>query len=344
MAGGVAGGSAGGTAGGAAMAGGAAGGMTAGGSAGGAVDGGSGGGTPDAGPSLKPEVLLLVDKSGSMNGVVVPGCMGATCATRIGELKAAMTTFLSASTAPNRLGLAFFPEEDPSFSLPVCAPTRSIAVSLPPRTVVDSNTQVLNDVARVINDRIQALGTDGGAPVVGGTPTGASLRFIRSAPGLFDTSDQRRDVVVLLTDGVPNCNLSNPLSCNATPLPPSDRCTLNPAPNPSMLNNCTSTFCSAGYLDADGTVQALTELRTLGISTLVIGFGADFASTLATDTLNAMATAGGLPRRCPNGTNTECGSGNTCLSTRLCSRQFYGAANGAELSLVLANLPALVGP
>ena len=45
----------------------------------------------------------------------------------------------------------------------------------------------------------------------GGTPTAASLRFIReNVPALKDTSGGRSNFVLLLTDGLPNCNEQHP--------------------------------------------------------------------------------------------------------------------------------------
>jgi hypothetical protein len=283
--------------------------------------------------------MLLVDSSGSMNNPIVPGCMGTSCITRLNELKVAMNTFLSGS--PNlRLGLAFFPAQDLSFTPAGCLPTRSIETPFPARTILDSDTSALNASAVVINQRIQALGA--AAPLVGGTPTSASLRFVADAPAVFDLTDTRPDVIVLITDGLPNCNSSNPTSCLTTPAPPVERCTLNSSP--STTSNCRGQYCAAGYLDDTGTVQTIGELRSRGIRTLVVGLGTDFSSALANNTLNAMAAAGGLPRRCPAGTNAECGAGGTCGSSRVCSRQFFAAENSNELAQVLARLPSLLTP
>jgi hypothetical protein len=229
------------------------------------------------------------------------------------------------------------PTQDQPFAPPGCAPTRTIEGSFPPRAVADSDATALNDAAVAVNARIQALGL--GLPVSGGTPTAASLRFVAAAPGLFDLSDLRRDIIVLVTDGLPFCNTMNPSSCSSVPPPPAERCLLNPTPNPAMLNNCRGRFCAAGYLDDTGTVQAITDLRTRGVETLVIGLGTNLGTALATDTLNAMA-----PRRCPDGTNVECGAGGTCGSGGVCSRQFFAAANATELAQVLAALPARLVP
>jgi hypothetical protein len=275
-----------------------------------------------------------------MNATIVPGCLGSSCATRVSELIGAMGQFLSTSSAV-RLGLAFFPAQDPNFTPNGCAPTRSIEAAFPPRTVPDSDVTALTSAAASINSRIQGL-RDGG--VTGGTPTAASLRFVGQAPGLFDVTDGRQDVIVLITDGLPNCNPANPQSCNANPRPPPEQCTLNPVPNPGMLNNCSGAYCAAGYLDAAGAVQDISALRARGILTLVIGLGTDLGTAQATNTLNAMAAAGGLPRRCPNGTSAECGSGDSCGSNRVCSRQFFAASNATDLGQVLAALPSLLQP
>jgi hypothetical protein len=294
--------------------------------------------------ALKPEVLLLIDKSASMNTPSTPDCTGA-CATRALDLKIALNETLAGGLAAMRLSLAFFPDSTvpPSFRPAGCAPTRNIAVWLPSRGISDTDTAGLANVTNEVNRQIQSLGID--IPISGGSPMADSLRFVGTVPQLFDLTDARADVIVLITDGLPNCSSSNMLTCASTPPPALDKCTLNPVPNPRMLNNCLGEYCAAGYVDRSGTVQALSELRSRGISTLVIGLGTDVAaSSQVVEALDAMAAAGGLPRRCPNGTNAECGAGGTCTMSGACSRQFFAASSADELKQILSALPALITP
>ncbi len=293
--------------------------------------------------NLKPNLMILVDKSGSMNTPLNPsspacgGCSGAscpaTCPTRISELRTAMGQFLTTSSTVARMGLAFFPNEDAAFQPSGCAPTRDISVQLPAANSNDTDTTPLTMTAGQVNMRIQSLGST--IPVVGGTPTAPSLSFLGSYAGLLDDKDNRQDFVLLLTDGLPNCNAANPLACNSMPVPPANLCTLGA--------NCVGPYCRAGYLDKDGVVTSVKQLRSRNVNTIVVGFGADFASPEALDVLNSMAAEGGFGRKCPMGTNAECGSNNTCLPSKFCQKQFYAAANATELAQALADIQNLIG-
>jgi len=134
-------------------------------------------------------------------------------------------------------------------------------------------------------------------------------------------ADPARDnFVLLLTDGLPNCNSNldgNTCVCTST--------------NPP----CASTDC----LDNLATVSAITSLRTdKNIKTIVIGFGGDVVGGVAQTTLEAMAEAGGFVRKCPN-TNQSCGTSNPCnLATALCSKQYFEATDGQALADALAEI------
>jgi hypothetical protein len=294
--------------------------------------------------NLKPNLMILVDKSGSMNSTIIPMCMGGSCATRVSELKTAMGQFLSTSATVARMGLAFFPKEDTNFSPGGCRPTSEINVELPPPATSDMDTMPLVTNANQISSRIQSMGTT--IPVQGGTPTAGSLAFLGGYAGLLDDRDNREDFVLLLTDGLPNCNAANPLGCSSMPPPPSNLCTLNPNPNPMNVNNCSGQYCRAGFLDKDGVVTAVKQLRSRNVRTIVVGFGADFASPEALDVLNSMAAEGGFARKCPNGTNAECGDpsgmANRCMNN-ICQKQFYAAANATDLGRALADIQNLIG-
>lgn len=280
---------------------------------------------------LKPNVMMLVDNSGSMLAPInpagancTPGCGTASmpcppgCATRVSELKSAMGTFLQTSGTIARLGVTIYPTNS------LCGPSSAVDVDLPAPTANDNGTDAtLTQTAQQINAKIQAL-----APT-GGTPTGSSLRYLGTLAGLNDSADLRDDFVLLLTDGLPNCNENNPNNvCSAANT--ECRCT---------TSTCTGTLCALGCLDRDGAVQTVRELRQKGIRTIVVGFGADLVAGDGPEVLNAMAAEGGFARECPNGTDTECGSGNSCnTATKLCVRGFFQAANGAELADALRKI------
>jgi hypothetical protein len=259
----------------------------------------------------KPNLMLLVDKSGSMADLVVPGDPGS--GTKIAVLQQVMGEFLvpnvpDAGPPVARVGLARFPNQD-------CVPTTAsdVLAALPPADAGDADS-VLENAAQAANTALQGLTPSGG------TPTQASLQFVADNVGeLSDAS--REDFVLLLTDGLPNCNNNlDFLTCT---------CTSSPAP-PCVAN----TDC----LDKTATVAQVQTMRAAGIRTIVIGFGADVVGSIAQDTLQAMAEAGGFVRKCPN-TNQSCGTGNDCvLATGLCSGQFFQATDEDTLVDALAEI------
>jgi hypothetical protein len=207
-----------------------------------------------------------------------------------------------------RVGLAQFPNES-------CVATTASDVlsALPPASAGDADS-VLTAAAQSANAAIQKLVPSGG------TPTEASLAFV--AGNIAELGDAtREDFVLLLTDGLPNCNNNlDALTCT---------CTSSPAP-PCVAN----TDC----LDKDATVTEVQAMRANGIRTIVIGFGADVVGSVPQDTLEAMAEAGGFVRTCPN-TNQSCGAGNACvLATGLCTEQFFQATDGDALAAALAEI------
>lgn len=300
--------------------------------------------------ALKPNIMMLVDNSGSMNFAADPthpncaSCANnnmacpSNCPTRITEMKSAMNTFLTQSGTVGRLGLTIYPIGS---GLQQCAPASSIDQQFPaPSQTDDGQDATLIAQASTINGRIQGL-TPGG-----GTPTGQSLLFVGDYAGLNDGDDQRDDFVLLLTDGLPNCNPQNaknvcgcqPSGCDAAQVA---ACACTGTAATACLN---AGNCSLSCLDQDASVAAVRALRAKSIKTIVVGFGADLASGDGPVVLNALAQEGGFPRECPNGTDAECGTGNTCIvADKVCTQAFYQAANGAELAAALNRISNLLG-
>jgi hypothetical protein len=277
---------------------------------------------------LTPNMVILVDRSGSMSDSVGNGG-----ASKISELRAAMSGFLAddGGIPVARMGLAFFPGDNRG-----CTPTSQLTVALPAPTDPDTQPVLQAKADAITNQILGAAGNPGGS-----TPTASSLAYLGTLPGLLDNTDQRDDFVLLLTDGLPNCNGANPnnvCSCgaNACAADALCKCTTGSCHN--------SGACFTGCLDQDASTKAIAELQKNGIRTIVVGFGADTSGGDAVDTLNAMALAGGFARACPLGTNAECGSSDTCNTTSLlCNKLFYQAANGGELSSELASIAGVVG-
>jgi hypothetical protein len=177
----------------------------------------------------------------------------------------------------------------------------------------------------------------------GATPTAQTLAGpVASDPTFRSLDGGTEKYVLLITDGLPNCNYTNPCvygsgnqyswsdgvqrgcmstawlratgGSNATPndaalcscaVGGGDLCV---SPNPSDGSTYRNTCCIAdptvqgsdgGYpnapvaasecLDADGSVQAITNLRALGITTYVVGMGYDYTNATV---LDRMAQAG----------------------------------------------------
>lgn len=260
----------------------------------------------------KPNLMLLLDKSGSMSDPVAPP--GGP--SKIVVLQQVMGEFLvptppDAGTTVARVGLAQFPNDS-------CIPTTTSDVlsTLPPASAGDADA-VLSAAAVAADVALQKV-TPGG-----GTPTQASLAYVAS--NIAELSDSsRQDFVLLLTDGLPNCN--NSLDANTC------TCSSTPTGKPPCVAN---TDC----LDKDATVAQILSMKTnQNIRTIVIGFGADVIGSIPRDTLEAMAEAGGFVRKCPN-TNQSCGPTNACvLATGLCSLQYFQATDGDTLTAALAEI------
>lgn len=285
-----------------------------------------------AAKNKKPDLMMLIDTSGSMAAPLNPGdancrvggnvCSGAgcpaNCPTRISDLKRSMGTFLMGNPSVARVGMTVYPVD------PVCGPSNKIIVELSQSNDVDSELAKTSDD---VNKAIQNLA------VQGGTPTGDSLRFLANYSPL--ANPDREDFVLLLTDGLPNCNqaqvaVANSCACTDSRSP----CSYTPPSSSTTYSLC---------LDKDGSVAAVGELRKKNIKTIVVGFGADTAVGAGPDTLNAMAEAGGFARACPMQTDAECGSNNTCdKASKLCVRKFYQASNAAELAKALQDIIDIV--
>jgi hypothetical protein len=259
-------------------------------------------------------------------------CNTNICPTRWTELQAAVPAFLSTSGQFARFALTTYPETGGSTSSSVaCNPSTGNSVRKDLPATEDDASLVAH--ANEINAIIQGIPNAGAGRPLGGTPTSRSLRFVGSLAGL--QAADREDFVILLTDGLPNCN---PENVNEGSNPTACKCTQTGSAA------CTGTFSRSGCLDMDASVEAVRELTAKQITTIVIGFGADTAEGNGPAVLDAMARAGGFARTCEQG-QTSCGPGDPCDPvTRLCSRSFYQAANQAELAQALEAISNKIRP
>jgi len=304
------------------------------------------------GRAVKPNLMLLVDKSGSMDlpadrtdpdcilpdaGICgvnkSPLCDSSVCPTRWTELQGAMDDFLGTQGEVARMGLAVYPTNlrcgesvDGGYFETTAVPVHVNSSNDDPGSLIATASE--------INAELQAISSLGptGSPTTtgGGTPTGASLRTLGQLPELND--DDREDLILLLTDGLPNCNPSNPYVGTQ----PECRCTLT--------NGCSGSFLRLGCLDEQGTVGVISENHSRQIRTIVVGFGDETAG--GADVLNAMALAGGFVRGCDPANNT-CPAGESCVVAPdgdfVCSdTKYYQAANRSQLAQALAEIGGLI--
>jgi hypothetical protein len=234
---------------------------------------GEGGGCGKTDLAAEPpavSVLVLVDKSSSMN--VTPTGFTEDKWTALGS---ALGQALDAAAASVAFGLDFYPfgdDRDPMAPLDYCEmPTTSeILVPIGPGTTT----------VPLIDEALSAY------QPAGATPTAAALAraldYFTAGAGADIAGDR---YVLLATDGGPNCN--SELECDI------DACTLN-----MDGLNCGGQNCCDASLDADGplscldedeTVLAVAALADAGVRTFVVGIPGTSAYGA---TLDAMAVAG----------------------------------------------------
>ena len=308
--------------------------------------------TPIVIKKFKPNVMVLVDKSGSMDQPVNPSLAGCTtpnglcgtgdnakitpcnttvCPTRWSQLNLALDSFLQTQAQTVRFGLSFFPEPVSGVDQPNCVPTSAARVDLPadPQDDSPATLSALSDSARLALASVKSQNPPGPFGTGGATPTGPSLQFFSTYTPLLDPL--RLDLIVLLTDGLPNCNGSIPAaSCVCTAA--ADSCP--PASTTSL--NC---------LDKDRTVDAVRDLASRGVHVVVIGLGDDTRAVTdggvqAPIVLQDLALAGDYPRRCPGPQHDQaCGPDNPCQGG-VCLRQYYQAQDSRDLGSALADITA----
>ncbi len=281
---------------------------------------------PISGTQSVPYVMLLVDKSGSMldpancpAGTVCKGCGDSfntydpTSKTpcKWNDLKKALVSpdpkapgFLVGAKSLGNYGLAVFPGGVPTGDN--CTQGQVLVELDPNSDNVDKVTAELNKVAPH-----------------GGTPTSATLQLLAHSKHLSAAEPGRQRLVMILTDGEPNCSTSPEnqqrcQSCNS-----SGKCSGPNACNPTIgsTTSCDTTgaLLGAACLDDTGLLSSVTALRNLGVNSVIIWFGSSTSMPLASALLDQAAQAGGLPRT----------SGGT---------KYYQAANASELMQLLVTV------
>jgi hypothetical protein len=217
-------------------------------------------------------------------------------------LRGALTSLLNTDA---RFGLVRFPIDA------VCGAPTAWTLPVPSSDVTADLQAQSSNVATAIGAFI----------FQGGTPTGPALQLVGAMPPPPEAG--REQFALLVTDGAPNCNANNPNGqCAGTN--PACQCT---------TTSCAGSLCSLGCLDTMGAATAAMALATANIKTMVVGLGADVATSSAA--LDAIAAAGGAPAQCPGLSSTECGANATCTAGA-CSRPWYSVLSLADGTQAMA--------
>ncbi len=268
------------------------------------------------GHPLAPNIMLVVDRSGSMtdnaSGSVVGACdttsggyagRGPDCKwnnlldTLIGPAGSTGQGFLA------QLDSAFMPNQIAGDPLPLglaMLPGTSNSTDPTAQACAANSMSILNQIQGNNESNITAALL--AIKPAGGTPTAATMSAVGGAFPAPDPSVtvQRSNYIILMTDGAPNCDSSfSATSGNCT----GDRCTLGPPATscPTAAWDTSSCQCYnpssnsplvEGCLDEDNTVQTIAQLYMSNIKTFVIGFGAAAIGGSSTETLERMGAAG----------------------------------------------------
>ncbi|NRA33440.1 MAG: VWA domain-containing protein [Polyangiaceae bacterium] len=220
------------------------------------------------------KILLLIDKSGSMNSE------GGFDDTKWNVMRDALGDALRGAPEQLSFALDFFPKDDNSDGGGSAACGLLDSPNSPPELAMGSGATHVTDLLSTIN----AAAPGGGTPAADALERALAYFNSTLVPG-------ERGFVLLATDGGPNCNFEHAACAEAS-------CTLN-----MDGNNCSGNCCTGAVdvcLDDVASTQAVTDLLAAGVQTFVVGIP---GSEAYIETLNAMATAGG--RALPAGGPTD---------------------------------------
>ena len=302
--------------------------------------------TPTA---LKPNLMMVLDRSGSMalpfdstppscgscGQSGQPACDPVTCPSRWQTLTTTMSAFLASNSRIARMGVAFYPQltgatiTDPSShnQSNFCSVTTTVDV---PIVDSDDNAQ-LDASAQAVDFAIRKVGSTASplaGGVGGGTPTGDSLVVVSQRAG-FGSNISRQSFLLLMTDGLPNCNPNsgldanvNPAACDCTDGATSSACTFYPTLD-----------CN----DFNAVATKVSTIRSTGVKTIVIGYGDVFGPS-AQNSLQQIALAGDFQRRC-QADGSECNPSDTACfqesNPHVCAEQFFRVTSQAQLAAAL---------
>jgi len=240
--------------------------------------------------SKPPSLLVVQDRSGSMEacfdqapfGGSTRGCRrgdDSTDPSRRSRMEVAqdvMARIVESNANDVQFGLVMY-GYDPARPRTNCGP---------PSTVAIPSGESHQDVAQAYRSSPAMMEPSGG------TPTAESLR--RAYELLVDPDTgtpldpERKNYVVLVTDGLMNCNAGHAVPCTCASESDCGPLKYGEVGTPSSPIQC---------LDDADAIAEVTRLREAGVPTFVIGLGDVFGGqSLATDVLDALAEAGGVPQ------------------------------------------------
>lgn len=284
----------------------------------GSPDGGTG---PDGGTaSRKPYVVFVVDRSFSIISPFDPSksaclladqtlcgtqgvdnCDPSRCPTRLRTVQSQLETFMANHPSQARYGLAFFPATAAGASTPVEACRAPTEMTVPPPS--SDEPLPLQRSEEAVLEAIRNVPTPAGS-----TPLSATLAMVAQAIPLDSSAAMNGDAVVVITDGLPNCNPNNPHDGILDPA--GCRCTVTTC-SPSSVSRI-------GCLDQDASMVSVNSLRERGVRTFFMPVGSDAMAGGGSGVFSMLSEAGTTTRPCT--TNTECGAFDCDPFTHLCSR------------------------
>jgi hypothetical protein len=225
-------------------------------------------------------MLLAIDESGSMAD---PPSATST-QSKWSEMTQALTQALPKFENDINFGLELFPF-DPSGDIDPSSPDSSCTVA-PDQTAIsfpiDSGATHLQDIIAFVRNRAPA----------GGTPTAKALQQAYAYYVQGAGKDLKGSKLVLLaTDGGPNCNAALQCDANACTYNMDNKCSGGGSLN-CCQDNAQAPQNHYNCLDDQSVITQITNLNKMGIGTYVIGIP---GSEVYAATLDAMAVAGGVP-------------------------------------------------